>query len=110
MRSEAKHLPRSGRCAIERSEPTGFDVAGEAASEAGGADGGQAVTRIAKGKVGAGGTAIAVVTKPWCAARRRGAGCEAGAACKPQAGERSFAGQRSGAAAAGQEVRRSRGR
>lgn len=52
MRSAAEHLPRSGRCAVEHSEPIESfpNVADGAVSEADGADGGQTARTFAKGK------------------------------------------------------------
>ena len=107
QRSAAKHLPRSGLRANEHSEPAmSFPgVADGAASEAGGAGGGQHAPRPAKSK-----------SRRWRDgdSRREKSvaqplawwSTDTVAAGKPQAGERPFAGQRSGVAAAGWEVRR----
>ena len=87
QRSAAKHLPRSGLRANEHSEPAmSFPgVADGAASEAGGADGGQRAQTPAKGKSrrwpaqwrsggGAGGAAVAGGTKPGRGVLRAGGG------------------------------------
>jgi len=50
MRSAAEHLPRSGLCGDERSEQAGVEVADGAASEAGGAGGGQYAPKLGKTK------------------------------------------------------------
>ena len=52
MRSAAEHLPRSGLCAVKRSEPISSfpDVADEAVRAADGAGGGQYARTAAKGK------------------------------------------------------------
>jgi hypothetical protein len=52
MRSTAEHLPRSGLCAVEHSEPirSFSGVADEAVSEADGAGGGQSAPKPAKRK------------------------------------------------------------
>ncbi len=83
--SIACDLPPAGLGAIEHREQAGVEVADGAASEAGGADGGQRAQTPAKGKSrrwpaqwrsggGAGGAAVAGGTKPGRGVLRAGGG------------------------------------